>query len=217
MHNEHCIGLICGALWHVFYDYTVCLICGSCSSTYFQSKHAQNIPRNMYTVRCVFVQLAQEGWFNINMPSYEYRKPIVEIRLFYDRLISTMVFPILVRRRHYIVSGPVQFYPSIYPSLLLQRLIDCPCIHYNDIIMSTMASQITSPTIVYSTVYSDPDQRKHQSSASLAFVRGIHRGPVNSPHTWPVTRKRFPFDDVTMLLKQTWGILSKIPVSSTNW
>ena len=38
-----------------------------------------------------------------------------------------------------------------------------------------------------------------QSSASLAFVRGIHRGPVNSPHKWPVTRKMFPFDDVTMM------------------
>ena len=42
----------------------------------------------------------------------------------------------------------------------------------------------------------DADQRKHQSSASLAFVRGIHRWPVNSPHKWPVTRKMFPFDDV---------------------
>ena len=45
-------------------------------------------------------------------------------------------------------------------------------------------------------VDSDADQRKHQSSASVAFVRGIHRGPVNSPHKWPVTRKMFPFDDV---------------------
>ena len=52
--------------------------------------------------------------------------------------------------------------------------------------------------IVDSTVYSDADQRKHQSSALLAFVRGIHRGPVNSPHQWPVTRKMFPFDDVIM-------------------
>ena len=42
------------------------------------------------------------------------------------------------------------------------------------------------------------DQRKHQSSASLAFVWGIHRGPVNSPHKWPVTRKMFTFDDITM-------------------
>ena len=60
-------------------------------------------------------------------------------------------------------------------------------------------SRFTSLTIVYSTVDSDADQRKHQSSASLAFVRGIHRGPVNSPHKWPVTRKMFPFDDVIML------------------
>ena len=66
--------------------------------------------------------------------------------------------------------------------------------------MGAIASQITSLTIVYSIVYSDADQRKHQSSASLAFVRGIHRGPVNSPHKWPVTRKMFPFDDVIMLL-----------------
>ena len=63
--------------------------------------------------------------------------------------------------------------------------------------MGAMASQITSLTIVYSTVYSeDEDERKHQSSASLAFVRGIHRWPVNSPHKWPVLRKMFPFDDV---------------------
>ena len=70
--------------------------------------------------------------------------------------------------------------------------------HYDDVIMDATASQITSLTIVYSIVYSDADQIKHQSSASLAFVRGIHRRPVNSPHKWPVTRKMFPFDDVIM-------------------
>ena len=64
--------------------------------------------------------------------------------------------------------------------------------------MGAIASQITSLTIVYSTVYSGADQNKHQSSALLAFVWGIHRGPVNSPHKWPVTRKKFPFDDVIM-------------------
>ena len=69
---------------------------------------------------------------------------------------------------------------------------------YNDVIMSSLSSQITSLTIVYSSVYSGADQRKYQSSASLAFVRGIHRWPVNSPHKWPVTRKMFPFDDVLM-------------------
>ena len=71
-------------------------------------------------------------------------------------------------------------------------------VHYDDVIMSAIASQITSLTIVYSTVYPGADQSKHQSSASLAFVWGIHRGPVNSPHKWPVTREMFPFDDVIM-------------------
>ena len=71
-------------------------------------------------------------------------------------------------------------------------------IHYSDVIMGAMSSQITSLTIVYSTVYSGADQRKHQSFVSLAFVPGIHRWPVNSPHKWPVTRKMFPFDDVIM-------------------
>ena len=68
--------------------------------------------------------------------------------------------------------------------------------HYNDVIMSVMVSEITSLTIVYSTVHSGADQRKHQSSVSLAFV---HRWPVNFPHQWPVTGKMFPFDDVIML------------------
>ena len=54
--------------------------------------------------------------------------------------------------------------------------------------MGAMVSQIT---IVYSTVYWGAGQRKHQSSASLAFVQGIHRWPVNSPHKGPVTRKCF--------------------------
>ena len=48
--------------------------------------------------------------------------------------------------------------------------------------------------------------KKHQSSASLSFVRGIHRGPVNSPHKWPVTRKMFPFDDVIMCEFNVWHV-----------
>ena len=85
-------------------------------------------------------------------------------------------------------DDPDQWCPSHVASL----------VHCNDVIMGTMASQITSLTSVYSTVYSGAYQRKHQSSASLVFVSGIHRGPVNSPHKWPVTRKVFPFDDVIM-------------------
>ena len=74
----------------------------------------------------------------------------------------------------------------------------CGPLHYNDVIMGTIACQITSLPIVYSIVYSVADQRKHQSSASLAFVWGIHRSPVNSLHKWQVTWKMFPFDDVIM-------------------
>ena len=93
--------------------------------------------------------------------------------------------------------------------------------HYNGVIISAMASQITRLTIVYQTFYSGADQRKHQSSVSPAVVRGIHRWPVNSPHKRPVTRKMFPSDDVIMYntyhslfvsvflcyaLQNTWGI-----------
>ena len=52
--------------------------------------------------------------------------------------------------------------------------------NYSNIMMGAMPSLITTLTIVYSTVYAVADQIKHQSSASLAFVRGIYRWPVNS-------------------------------------
>ena len=67
--------------------------------------------------------------------------------------------------------------------------------HYNDVIMSAMTSQIM---IIYSTVYSGEDERKHQSSASLAFVRGINRWPVNFPPQGPVTQKMLPIEYVSM-------------------
>ena len=80
--------------------------------------------------------------------------------------------------------------------------------------MGTLASQITSLTIVYSALYSSADQSKHQSSASLAFVWRIHRGPVNSPHKWPVTRKMSPFDDVIMS-KWNFGVTQVTQVCGT--
>ena len=59
-------------------------------------------------------------------------------------------------------------------------------VHYSDVIMSAVVPQITSLTIVYSTVYSGADQRKHQNSASLVSVQGIHRLPMNSQHKGPI-------------------------------
>ena len=89
-------------------------------------------------------------------------------------------------------------YVTVYEVVSIWRCRLTRVKYYSDVIMSSMASQITSLTTVYSTVYSGADQRKLQSSASLAFVRGIHRWLVNSPHKWPVTRKMSPFDDVIM-------------------
>ena len=83
----------------------------------------------------------------------------------------------------------VRAYPSTYILLILHfgsnettiyEAVKGPILtddinHYDDVIMTTLASQITSLTVFYSIVYSDVDEREHQSSASLAFVREIHR------------------------------------------
>ena len=86
----------------------------------------------------------------------------------------------------------------IIPDIRMSCVLLWLALHYNDVILSAMASQITSLTIVYSTVYSRRRSKKHQSSASLAFVTGSHRRPVNSPLNRPVTRKMSSFDDVIM-------------------
>ena len=67
---------------------------------------------------------------------------------------------------------------------------------YGDVIMSAMTSQITGVSIVCLTACPGTDQRTHQTSASVAFLRGIHRWPVDSLRKGQVTRKIFPFDDV---------------------
>ena len=86
----------------------------------------------------------------------------------------------------------ISIYTNVYRYCLVESVK-----HYSDIIMSMMASQITSLTSVYPIVYSGADQRKHQSSASLAFVRWPVNSP-NTPHKGPVMRILFPFDDVIM-------------------
>ena len=108
--------------------------------------------------------------------------------------------------------------------------------HYTDVIMGAIASPITSLTILYSTVYSDADQREHQSSASLAFVRGIHRGRHHGIHKrlWATTSKHLTFNDKCINVKikgisQNWlnwlsitaytyeYIVKKIVRISTQW
>ena len=116
----------------------------------------------------------------------------------------------------------VWMYVTVFADGLLH--VRCKCIcrhgdHYSDVIMGVMASQMTSLTSVYSTVYSGADQRKHQSSASLAFVRGPVTGEFPAQMA-SNSRKMFPFDDVnhfpcfyslckywtmTVLSLQTWA------------
>ena len=88
--------------------------------------------------------------------------------------------------------------------------------HCSDIIMSVMASEIICVLIVYSTVWSGADQIKHQSSASLAFVRGIHWWPVNSPHKGPITPNIFPFHDVILKIGNIDIGVNALP-SNVKW
>ena len=83
------------------------------------------------------------------------------------------------------ITGKISWASLLPWYLTKQFLLIRSMSHYSDVIMGAMASQITSPSTVYSIVYSDEGQRKHRSSASLAFVCVIHRGLVNSPHKWP--------------------------------
>ena len=130
---------------------------------------------------------------------YPQKGPVAQKMLPFDDVIIRLVLCMLWLQSNLFMS-------SMVTSLALGLS------HYSDVILGTMASPITSITTVYSTVHSYADQRKHLSSASLAFVRGIHRRPVNSPHKWPVTQKMFPFDDVimaaltNMAAKQPWRI-----------
>ena len=87
-------------------------------------------------------------------------------------------------------------------------------LHNSDVTMSAIASQITSLTIVCSTVYSGADQRKYQSPVLLAFVEFTLS--VNSPHKGPVTWKILPCDDVIILFGAMTFITSMITISSAG-
>ena len=138
-------------------------------------------------------------WFNILMLSYQYNHSHREDETSLPLSSFRNGFLILVRRHFIFDQGSLG--SSIVAAVPCAISYISVCDHHNDVILGPMASQITSLTIVYPNAYSVEHQRKHQSSASLAFVRGIHRRPVNSPHSphiGPVTRKMFPFDDVIM-------------------
>ena len=123
--------------------------------------------------------------------------PVCSVRRVF-RLLFHMVGRVNISYR---IKNPAHCHAmTCFVMVILSPIRGWVWLHYNDVIMSTMASHITSVSSIYSTVCSSKDQRKYQSSALLTFVRGIHRWSVNSPHKGSVTRKMFPFDHVFMAL-----------------
>ena len=94
--------------------------------------------------------------------------------------------------------------------------------HYNDVIMGAIASQNTSLAIAYSIVYSDADQRKHQSPASLAFVRWIPRtngqlrGKCFHLMTSSWIHSSFPYDDENTSYKECNMLYLECNIVSLN-
>ena len=97
-----------------------------------------------------------------------------------DHACNPLILFLLTSFITYSTSGTCSFDHLLPVCLLLFRLTWS--LHSDNVIMGAIASQITSLTIVYSTVYSGADQRKYQISASPAFVRGLHRDRW-IPHT----------------------------------
>ena len=145
----------------------------------------------MYIFQC----LSKVFWVECQRQSLKFH-PKISTTEIYDFYTTLKFWELLYLRAHAVTSAfgtpsPVLFWFC----------------HYSDIIVGATASEITSLTIVYSTA----DLRKHQSSASLAFVWGIYRWPVISPHKWPVTRKMFP-----CLMSSSWIIMLNTLISSVN-
>ena len=126
--------------------------------------------------------------------------PFSQIKFYANLSVSRIISTMYAKSQCYFLSYAVLLDNYILGSLILvfflwfgNSLISLS--HYNNVIMSAMESQITGVSIVYSTVCSGAAQRKHQRSASFAFMGGIHRWPVNSPHKGPRTGKMFSCDE----------------------
>ena len=117
-------------------------------------------------------------------------------------------------------KGPVtqKMFPFDDVIMTFRSLLDNPLLFPTIVFCITqhkLFQQFTNILIVCSTACSGADQRKHQSSASLAFVRGIHWWPVNSPHKGPVMQKMFSFNDV-ILLQHPGNMIDRKDISVIN-
>ena len=191
---------------NIVYRYSVCHQFGDC--------------RDLEIVKRVCIVWVENNSIHVYHDLYIWTKcyfaycysDVIQIVVMYKSCVYILTYYIHMWIATLIFTGRSRQTTSAIPEIVLIGVIQGLCsfvfTFYSSIdiplqwrhIVTAMASQITSLTIVYSIVYSGVDQRKHQSSASPAFVWGIHRWPVNSPHKWPVTRKIFPFDDIIMIL-----------------
>ena len=110
----------------------------------------------------------------------------------------------------------IQIYLKLNVCKIMAECFNICICHYNDVIMSAMASQITSLTIVYSTIYSGTDQRKYQSSASMAFVCGDSPVTGEFPAQRSSNAEMFPFSDVIMLSPPTRLFISVLRMTTKN-
>ena len=152
--------------------------------------------RQDYHIKKPVIQTTNQNAFNEISPSERFERHKQYCILFHAPTCTTssgyFVLHLQTILRHTGASEPVLsrlFIKMARKFVWLSYSQTTP--HYSDVIMDAMASQITGNSINCSTNCSGADKKKHQRSASLAFVRGIHRWPVNSPHKWPVTRKCF--------------------------
>ena len=147
---------------------------------------------NVFVCQIVVCRLV---WDTDQLTLYSIRY-LHNIVLYFALALSTLLYGCLWR------NHPQLLFVRLFWGHSILWLSDCKNSerHYDDIIMGAMASKITSLAIIYSTVYSGIEQKRHQSSESLAFVWGIHWWPVNSTHKCPVTRQMLPFDDAIMYL-----------------
>ena len=141
---------------------------------------------------------------------HSYLSRMLQISLFVTSMSDPNRFKILHRKRQWhddkCEKKLEEMVMGVFP--VLQPPPETRQSHYNDVIMSAMANKNTSLTIVYLTVYSGADQR-HDISALLGFLRGIHRCPVNSPHKRPIPRNMFPFEGVIFAVSSLaiWSVL----------
>ena len=171
-------------------------------------------PGNKTTINHITLQMLSSGnvcLVGTNKVHQEFMLKVSNLTVFQDHFINNLFY------HNSNLIGICNYVLMWIDTAIGAKLCTWQLFHYSDVIMSTMASQITSLMIVYLTIYSGSDQRKHQSSVSLAFVWGIHQWLVNFSHKGPVMLKMVPFDDVIMSVMASAKIANWFSIVFELW